>query len=913
MVHNLIKAIVLFLVISVGANASYTPVTVTDGITTVKGARKITINGSTLSNVGGGNLTINTSTYTGTHFNGDLAQAIGVSVQAYSPVLANTTASFTTADETKLDGIAVGAEVNVNADWNSVSGDSQILNKPTIPTQYTDELAQDAIGTILVDSAELDLTYNDATPSITASLVVGSIDESKLDTSVNASLDLADSALQSEVDGSVSNELQTLSFSSPNISISSGNSVNISSIDTNSSTICSGTTTYLDGEGNCDNIATVYQPLVDNLTLLSTNNGADLINVIPKNITNFIDNGSNITFTGVGTLASPYVISGVVPNSFSTQSTPAGTAPVADSSSDTLSWVGGTGITITGDSTTDTITITTADTSATNEIQNLFQTFDAPSGTDPVADSSIDTLTFTAGGIVTITGNSTTDTITISASEVDGSTTNELQNIFQTVSTSSGTAPVADTTTDTITFTGGGIVTVTGDSTTDTVTFAATEVDGSTTNELQNLFSTISTTSGTAPVADSTTDTLTLTAGSGITITGDSTTDTITIAATGGGGGTPGGSNTWFQFNDSGSFAGNGALAFTKATKTLTVPADAPLDINSTTVSIADTNIAFDGASTTFTGTGAMTITPGSGTNLNVSLATTGDFAVNTSQLYVDTSTTNVGVGFTLPNSKLAVNGDVSMKEMSASTAASGFGKLYTNSADSELYFDADDQTAVKITNNGSLATTGGGGEAADLYYTQTFPGVSGFWTASGSGSASYLVSSVNITANASSQYFLNSTGYSEDLWSGTGKKVILHGGNVLAQAFGASSTLHYRVMLAGDMSTCDDLTYRGFGFNYKNGTIMAVNSNGGGSETETSTGVTVGEGFTMQTVKAVYTIGTDIKFYVGDVLKATHTTNLPTAWSNSQGPIICVSSKTASPRNVYALAPTVQFSHRDL
>jgi len=39
---------------------------------------------------------------------------------------------FTDADETKLDGIAAGAEVNVNADWNAVSGDAQILNKPTI-------------------------------------------------------------------------------------------------------------------------------------------------------------------------------------------------------------------------------------------------------------------------------------------------------------------------------------------------------------------------------------------------------------------------------------------------------------------------------------------------------------------------------------------------------------------------------------------------------------------------------------------------------------------------------------------------------------------------------------------------------------------------------------------------------------
>ena len=38
--------------------------------------------------------------------------AIGTTVQAYSAVLAATTASFTTADETKLDGIAAGAQVN---------------------------------------------------------------------------------------------------------------------------------------------------------------------------------------------------------------------------------------------------------------------------------------------------------------------------------------------------------------------------------------------------------------------------------------------------------------------------------------------------------------------------------------------------------------------------------------------------------------------------------------------------------------------------------------------------------------------------------------------------------------------------------------------------------------------------------
>lgn len=44
------------------------------------------------------------------------------------------TNDYTTEEKNKLAGIAAGAEVNVNADWNATSGDAQILNKPTIPT-----------------------------------------------------------------------------------------------------------------------------------------------------------------------------------------------------------------------------------------------------------------------------------------------------------------------------------------------------------------------------------------------------------------------------------------------------------------------------------------------------------------------------------------------------------------------------------------------------------------------------------------------------------------------------------------------------------------------------------------------------------------------------------------------------------
>lgn len=67
-------------------------------------------------------------------------------------------------------------------------------------------------STTVSDTAEIDLTLTGF--DITADIVASSIDETKLDASTNTSLNLADSALQSEVDGSISNELQTLANTS---------------------------------------------------------------------------------------------------------------------------------------------------------------------------------------------------------------------------------------------------------------------------------------------------------------------------------------------------------------------------------------------------------------------------------------------------------------------------------------------------------------------------------------------------------------------------------------------------------------------------------------------------------------------------------------------------------------------------
>lgn len=70
---------------------------------------------------------------------------IGVTVQGYnaSTVIdasyVHTDNNYTTTEKSKLAGIAAGAEVNVNADWNAVSGDAQILNKPTAVSVFTND------------------------------------------------------------------------------------------------------------------------------------------------------------------------------------------------------------------------------------------------------------------------------------------------------------------------------------------------------------------------------------------------------------------------------------------------------------------------------------------------------------------------------------------------------------------------------------------------------------------------------------------------------------------------------------------------------------------------------------------------------------------------------------------------------
>lgn len=94
----------------------------------------ININKVTIEGTGGGATNLS-PTQTATNFTINSDTGTDATIPLGNGTLAGATLNdYTTAEKNKLAGIASGAEVNVNADWNAVSGDAQILNKPTIPS-----------------------------------------------------------------------------------------------------------------------------------------------------------------------------------------------------------------------------------------------------------------------------------------------------------------------------------------------------------------------------------------------------------------------------------------------------------------------------------------------------------------------------------------------------------------------------------------------------------------------------------------------------------------------------------------------------------------------------------------------------------------------------------------------------------
>jgi hypothetical protein len=105
-------------------------------------------------------------------------------------------------------------------------------------------------------------------------------------------------------------------------------------------------------------------------------------------------------------------------NSFQTISVAGQSNVVADSTTDTLTLVAGTNITITTDASNDTITIAASAGSSTNN----FQTISVAGQSNVVADSTTDTLTLVAGTGISITTNASEDSITITNTVSSGAT-----------------------------------------------------------------------------------------------------------------------------------------------------------------------------------------------------------------------------------------------------------------------------------------------------------------------------------------------------------------------------------------------------------------------------------------------------------------------------------------------------------
>lgn len=89
----------------------------------------------TVPSVGNGTITITQNgttkgTFT-TNQSGNTTIELTDNNTTYSAATASAAGLMSASDKSKLDGIAAGAEVNVQSDWNATSGDAFIKNKPT--------------------------------------------------------------------------------------------------------------------------------------------------------------------------------------------------------------------------------------------------------------------------------------------------------------------------------------------------------------------------------------------------------------------------------------------------------------------------------------------------------------------------------------------------------------------------------------------------------------------------------------------------------------------------------------------------------------------------------------------------------------------------------------------------------------
>ena len=145
----------------------------------VSGTNIKTINGASV--LGSGDLTV-TGTGVSDGDKGDITVSSSGSVWtidnlAVTDAKINDVAwSKVTGEPTTLGGYGIS---DTKANFDNACSDGNFLYVGDV-TQYTDELAQDAVGGIFVDTATISLSYADALPAITANVVNSSIGPTQL-------------------------------------------------------------------------------------------------------------------------------------------------------------------------------------------------------------------------------------------------------------------------------------------------------------------------------------------------------------------------------------------------------------------------------------------------------------------------------------------------------------------------------------------------------------------------------------------------------------------------------------------------------------------------------------------------------------------------------------------------------------
>jgi hypothetical protein len=209
---------------------------------------------------------------------------------------------------------------------------------------------------------------------------------------------------------------------------------------------------------------------------------------------------------------------------------------VADSNNDTLTAVGGTGITLTTNATTDTLTITNsapdqvvAITGAgTTTVSGTYPNFTVTSNDQYVG--TVTSVGVTAGTGITVSGSPITSSGSITVTNNDRGSS---QNIFKNIAVPTQTTITASSNNDTFTIKPGSGISAT--TTGNDITISNTDPGSA-----QNIFKNIAVAGQSTVVADTNNDTLTLVAGTNVTITTNATTDSVTINASAPSNPTPG-------------------------------------------------------------------------------------------------------------------------------------------------------------------------------------------------------------------------------------------------------------------------------------------------------------------------------------------------------------------------------------